>query len=199
MLSAASKFKRNSSALDRSEILKRKTFPSVHLVVSWLLRIYLQQNSWALVFLQSLTSYFCIHFTHLHILVLCMLVDRCVVRLVVSWLLRILLEKNSWALVFPQSLTSYFYMGWLRLVGFSKSLVSFAKEPNKKDNILQKSYNLKEPTNCSHPISISHIAHLGNMCVGRHMCSKFGSELTFENFSRQRPNSFISTRLRKKT
>ena len=29
-------------------------------------------------------------------------------------------------------------MGWLRLVGFLKFLVSFAKEPYKKDDILQK-------------------------------------------------------------
>jgi len=29
-------------------------------------------------------------------------------------------------------------MGWLRLVGFSKLQVSFAKEPYKRDDILQK-------------------------------------------------------------
>jgi hypothetical protein len=45
-------------------------------------------------------------------------------------------------------------MGLLRLVGFFKLYVSFAKEPYKRDYILQKRpYNFKEPTNRSHPIS----------------------------------------------
>ena len=44
-------------------------------------------------------------------------------------------------------------MGWLRLVGSLKLQVSFAKEPYKKDNILQKkTYNFKEPTDRNHPI-----------------------------------------------
>jgi len=45
-------------------------------------------------------------------------------------------------------------MGWLRLVGSLKVQVSIAKEPYKRDCILQKkTCNLKEPTNRSHPIS----------------------------------------------
>jgi len=45
-------------------------------------------------------------------------------------------------------------MGWLRLVGSLELYVSFAKEPYKRDDILQKeTYILKEPTNSSHPIS----------------------------------------------
>jgi len=44
-------------------------------------------------------------------------------------------------------------VGWLRLVGSIKLQVFFAKEPYKRDDILQKeSYNFKEPTNRSHPI-----------------------------------------------
>jgi len=45
-------------------------------------------------------------------------------------------------------------MGWLRVVGFLKFKDSFAKEPYERDEILPKeTYNLKEPTNRSHPIS----------------------------------------------
>jgi len=43
-------------------------------------------------------------------------------------------------------------MGWLRLAGSLKLQVSFAKEPYKRDDILQDTYNLKEPTNRGHPI-----------------------------------------------
>jgi len=44
-------------------------------------------------------------------------------------------------------------MRWLRLVGSLKLQVSFAKEPYKIDDILQKgTYNSKEPTDRSHPI-----------------------------------------------
>jgi len=32
----------------------------------------------------------------------------------------------------------YLYMGWLRLVGSLKSHVCFAKEPDEKDDVLQK-------------------------------------------------------------
>jgi len=43
--------------------------------------------------------------------------------------------------------------GWLQVVGSSKLQVSFAKEPYKRDYILQKKPEiLKEPTNRSHPI-----------------------------------------------
>jgi len=46
-------------------------------------------------------------------------------------------------------------MGWLRLVGSSKLYVSFVKEPYKKRRYSAKeTYNLKEPTNRSHPIPI---------------------------------------------
>jgi len=34
--------------------------------------------------------------------------------------------------------TDMYAMGWLRLVGFFKSEVTFAKEPYKKDYVLQK-------------------------------------------------------------
>jgi len=48
-------------------------------------------------------------------------------------------------------------MGWLRLVGSLKLYVSFAKEPHKRDDILQRysakeTCNSKEPTTRSHPI-----------------------------------------------
>ena len=43
--------------------------------------------------------------------------------------------------------------GWLRLVGSLKLQVSFAKEPYKRDYLLQKTpIILQEPTNRSHPI-----------------------------------------------
>ena len=46
-------------------------------------------------------------------------------------------------------------MGWLRLVGSLKLQASFAKEPYKTDDILQKeTCNFKEPTNRSHPIHV---------------------------------------------
>jgi len=35
-----------------------------------------------------------------------------------------------------------------------KIIVSFAKEPYKRDDILQKRHNFKAPTNGSHPIGI---------------------------------------------
>ena len=42
--------------------------------------------------------------------------------------------------------------GWLWLVGSFKLYVSFAKEPYKRDDVLQKkTYNFKEPTTRSHP------------------------------------------------
>jgi len=53
------------------------------------------------------------------------------------------------------------YRGWLRLVRSSKLSVSFAKEPYKRDDILQKRpiiYIFKEPTNRSHPIR--HFEHI---------------------------------------
>ena len=47
-------------------------------------------------------------------------------------------------------------MGWLRLVGSLKLYVSFAEEPYKRDDILQKeTCNLKGPTNRSHPIAVT--------------------------------------------
>jgi len=47
-------------------------------------------------------------------------------------------------------------MGWLRLVGSIKFYVSFAKEPYKRDNILQKRpIILIDPTHHSHPIWLS--------------------------------------------
>ena len=49
-------------------------------------------------------------------------------------------------------------MGWLRLGGSLKFQVSFAKEPYKRDDILQKTYNFEEPTNHSHPICV--LAHV---------------------------------------
>jgi len=42
-------------------------------------------------------------------------------------------------------------MGWLRLVGSSKLHVSFAKETYKRYSA-EETYDLKEPTNRSHPI-----------------------------------------------
>ena len=54
---------------------------------------------------------------------------------------------------YPTPCTVFCAMGWLRLVGSFKSWVCFAKEPYKRDDILQKrTYNFKEPTNRSHPI-----------------------------------------------
>jgi len=41
-------------------------------------------------------------------------------------------------LIFHDQVDTHLCMQWLRLVGFSKLQVSFAKEPYKKDNILQK-------------------------------------------------------------
>jgi len=47
-------------------------------------------------------------------------------------------------------------MGWLRLIGSLKLQVSFAKEPYKRDLYSAKeTYNFKELTNCSHPITTS--------------------------------------------
>jgi len=44
-------------------------------------------------------------------------------------------------------------MGWLRLVSSFKLQVSFAKDPYRRDDILQKeTYHFKEPTDRSHPI-----------------------------------------------
>ena len=44
-------------------------------------------------------------------------------------------------------------MGWLPSVGPLKLQVSFAKDPDKRDYILQRRHDFKEPTNRSHPIS----------------------------------------------
>jgi len=44
-------------------------------------------------------------------------------------------------------------MGWLQLVGSLQLYFSYAKEPYKRDDILQKTYDFKEPTDRSHPIS----------------------------------------------
>jgi len=55
-------------------------------------------------------------------------------------------------------------MGWLRLVGSLKLQVSFAKEPYKKKLYSAKeTYNLKEPTNRSHPI---HVNFGDTLCSG---------------------------------
>jgi len=46
-------------------------------------------------------------------------------------------------------------MEWLRLVGSLKLQVSFAKEPYKRDHILQKeTCDFQEPTNRSHPVKM---------------------------------------------
>jgi len=78
-------------------------------------------------------------------------------------------------------------MGWLPLIGSLKSEVSFAKEPYKRDNILQKSHikeiifcksqadheevtlqmrqadHFEEPTNRDHPIPNAHELLLNDM------------------------------------
>jgi len=51
-------------------------------------------------------------------------------------------------------------MGWLQLVGSLKLQVSFAKEPYKRDVILQKRpINFKEPTFRSHHITKERLLH----------------------------------------
>jgi len=47
-------------------------------------------------------------------------------------------EKFGLSYITDRLLTSQFKMGWLRLVGSIKLQVSFAKEPYKRDDILQK-------------------------------------------------------------
>jgi len=55
-------------------------------------------------------------------------------------------------------------MGWLRLVGSLKLEVSFVKEPYKRDLYSAKeTYNLKEPTNRSHPISYIVLRLVGSL------------------------------------
>ena len=59
-------------------------------------------------------------------------------------------------------------MRWLRLVGSLKSYVSFAKEPYKRDYILQKRrIILEEPTNRSRPILVC----IYNIYI--YMCTRF--------------------------
>jgi len=51
------------------------------------------------------------------------------------------------------------HMGWLWIVGSIKLQVSFAKEPYKRTNILQKvTHNFIDPTIRSHPIALHHTA-----------------------------------------
>jgi len=45
---------------------------------------------------------------------------------------------GSWVSEILMCHTAWYHMGWLRLVGSIKSYISFAKEPYKRDNILQK-------------------------------------------------------------
>jgi len=45
-------------------------------------------------------------------------------------------------------------MGWLRSVESIRLLVSFAKEPYKRDYSAKETYNLIDPTNRSHPICV---------------------------------------------
>jgi len=55
----------------------------------------------------------------------------------------------------PHKVASGLDMGWLRLVGSFKIYVFFAKKPYKTDLYsAKKTYNFKDPTNHSHPISI---------------------------------------------
>jgi len=64
-------------------------------------------------------------------------------------------------------------LGWLRLVGFLKWYVSFAKEPCKRDYILQKRpTTLKERTNRSHPIWGIHKGR-EFVCADRFSCWDF--------------------------
>jgi len=60
------------------------------------------------------------------------------------------------------------HMGWVRPVGSLKLQVSFAKETCKRDDILQKTHNLKEPTDRSHPIT-SHTCNDSCVCVTWHI------------------------------
>jgi len=48
-------------------------------------------------------------------------------------------------------------IGWLRIVGSLKLQVSFAKGPNKRDYSAKETYNFKDSTNRSHPISSSRV------------------------------------------
>ena len=55
--------------------------------------------------------------------------------------------------MFTYVVRTHIGMGWLWLVGSIKLQVSFAKEPCKRDAILQKeTYNLIDPTDRSHPM-----------------------------------------------
>ena len=59
--------------------------------------------------------------------------------------------KNRW---FVNTLFIQWHMGWLRFVGSSKLQISFAMQPYKIDDILQKRPIIfKEPTNRSRPIA----------------------------------------------
>ena len=55
-------------------------------------------------------------------------------------------------------------MGWLRLVGSIKLKVSFAKEPYKRDDILQKRPMISSILHRSHPIFVSCVCE--RTCVG---------------------------------
>ena len=63
------------------------------------------------------------------------------------------------------SLCKLLDMGWLRLAGSLKLQVSFAKEPYKRDYILQKkTSNFKKPTNRSHRIH-AYMSMYTGMCM----------------------------------
>ena len=67
----------------------------------------------------------------------CCSVSQCVaVRFSVLQCVAVSCSVLQWVVVCQSLATSY--MGWLRLVGSLKFQVSFAKEPNKRDYILQK-------------------------------------------------------------
>jgi len=65
-------------------------------------------------------------------------------------------------------------MGWLQSVGsislYVSVAVSFAKEPYKRDDILQKRPVIIDPTDQSHPICIYDLQH--NLVINRakHLC-----------------------------
>jgi len=63
-------------------------------------------------------------------------------------------------------------MGWLRLVGSIKSLVSFAKEPYKRDDILQ-----KRPIILSILLTVATPYHLCDTCIMYHLCRTYATHM----------------------